>query len=230
MSAEFTSKNGFSVVAPTSTSTLSSTACKSASCWLLLKRWISSTKSMVRIPPVSSLRSAAEISRRRSDTVPPMAETSTNVALVVSATTCAMEVLPVPAGPNRITELSVSDSMALRSQLPSPTASACPTTSSSVRGRMRTASGATSMRRALLTSVNNESVFMNSILSLYRTFVHFYRAPPPTPPNPPPPPMENPPPIPLPLLLEESAALTVLTVFATVFDKAFAKGTPAPCM
>lgn len=42
--------------------------------------------------------------------------------------------------------------------------------------------------------------------------------------------MENPPPIPLPLLLEESAALTVLTVFATVFDKAFAKGTPAPCM
>lgn len=34
MSAEFTSKNGFSVVAPTSTSTRFSTAWSSASCWL----------------------------------------------------------------------------------------------------------------------------------------------------------------------------------------------------
>ncbi len=114
------------------------------------------------MPPVSSRRSAAEISRRKSDTVPPMADTSTNVALVVSAMTWAMDVLPVPAGPNRMTELSVSDSMALRSQLPSPTASPWPTTSSSERGRRRTASGATSMRRPVSTSVNNESVCMAS--------------------------------------------------------------------
>lgn len=78
--------------------------------------------------------SAALISRRRSDTVPPMAETSTKVAFVCSAMTCASEVFPVPAGPKRMTELKLSPSMALRNQLPGPTASICPTTSSSVRG------------------------------------------------------------------------------------------------
>lgn len=50
MSAEFTSKNGFSVVAPTSTTVRFSTACKSESCWLRLKRWISSTNRIVRAP------------------------------------------------------------------------------------------------------------------------------------------------------------------------------------
>lgn len=108
MSAEFTSKHGFSVVAPMSTTVRFSTACKSASCWLRLKRWISSTNKIVRSPLVVRRFSAALISRRKSDTVPPMAETSTNDALVVSAIICAMDVLPVPAGPNRIMEESVS--------------------------------------------------------------------------------------------------------------------------
>ena len=102
--------------------------------------------------------SAASISRRRSDTVPPTAETSTNAAFVVSATTCASEVLPVPAGPNRITELSLSCSMALRSQLPGPTASCWPTSSSSERGRMRTAKGATFDFASFSISVNNVSI------------------------------------------------------------------------
>ena len=70
-----------------------------------------------------------------------MAETSTKVAFVCSAMTCASEVFPVPAGPKRMTELKLSPSMALRNQLPGPTASICPTTSSSVRGRIRLASG-----------------------------------------------------------------------------------------
>ena len=142
MSAEFTSKYGFSVVAPTSTTTLSSTACSRASCCVRLKRWISSTKSMVRRPPVSRRCSAASISRRRSFTVPVMADTSTNSACVVFAMMRASVVLPVPAGPYRMTEDSVSCSMARRSQESGPTACSWPTYSPSVRGRMRAASGA----------------------------------------------------------------------------------------
>ena len=51
-SAELTSKYGFSVVAPTSTTVPSSTAGSSVSCCALLKRWISSRKKMVRSPLV----------------------------------------------------------------------------------------------------------------------------------------------------------------------------------
>src|SRR5918998_1359363 len=52
-SAELTSKYGFSVVAPTSTTSPSSTAGSRVSCWALLKRWISSRKKIVRSPLVS---------------------------------------------------------------------------------------------------------------------------------------------------------------------------------
>ena len=48
MRGAFTSKKGFSVVAPTSTTRPSSTAGSSTSCWALLKRW---TSSMNRIVP-----------------------------------------------------------------------------------------------------------------------------------------------------------------------------------
>ena len=43
-----TSKLGFSVVAPMSVTIPCSTAAKRESCWLLLKRWISSMKRMGR--------------------------------------------------------------------------------------------------------------------------------------------------------------------------------------
>ena len=45
-----TSKYGFSVVAPMSVTVPSSTWGSSASCWALLKRWISSRKRIVRVP------------------------------------------------------------------------------------------------------------------------------------------------------------------------------------
>ena len=160
MSAELTSKNGFSVVAPTSTMTRSSTACRSESCWLRLKRWISSTNRIVRDPLIARRFSAASISRRRSDTVPPIADTSTNVALVAWAITWASDVLPVPAGPYRMIELKRSCSMAARSQLPGPTASSCPTSSSSVRGRIRTANGATDERACC--SISEKRVSMSA--------------------------------------------------------------------
>ncbi len=141
-------------MAPISTTVLFSTACKSASCWLLLNLWISSMNRMVLIPPEIRRFSASAISRRRSETVPPIADTSTNVERVDSAITCAMEVFPVPAGPKRMTELSVSASIAARSQLSSPTASRCPTTSSSTRGRRRTARGAALSRCSSSISLN----------------------------------------------------------------------------
>ena len=58
-SAPLTSKRGFSVVAPISVTRPSSTAGSSASCWDLLKRWISSRKKTVRSP-------AAALARARS--------------------------------------------------------------------------------------------------------------------------------------------------------------------
>ena len=143
MSAEFTSKKGFSVVAPTSTRMRSSTACSSASCWLRLNRWISSTNRMVRRPLIDRRFSVASISRRRSDTVPPTAETSTKAAFVVSAIDVRQRGLARAgrAEQDDRAELVLLDGRAQPASRPHRLA--LPTSSSSERGRMRTASGAT---------------------------------------------------------------------------------------
>ena len=145
-SAVFTSKYGFSVVAPTSTRVRFSDGVQQG-VLLGAVEAVDLVDEQDGAPAHASSRSsAALISRRRSLTVPPMAETSTNSACVVLAMMCAMEVLPVPAGPNRMTLESTSCSMARRSHESGPTACCCPTSSSSVRGRMRTASGAFALR------------------------------------------------------------------------------------
>ena len=59
-----TSNEGFSVVAPIRVTVPSSTAGNSASCWALLKRWISSTKRTVRNPRRRSSRASAIASRK----------------------------------------------------------------------------------------------------------------------------------------------------------------------
>ena len=59
--------------------------------------------------------------------MPVMALTSTNSACVELAIIRASVVLPVPAGPYRMTEESVSCSMARLSHEPGPTACAWPT-------------------------------------------------------------------------------------------------------
>ena len=69
-SAELTSKKGFSVVAPISTTRPSSTAGSSVSCWALLKRWISSRKKIVRLaarvaPVLGALEHVAHLLRAR---------------------------------------------------------------------------------------------------------------------------------------------------------------------
>ena len=56
-----TSNDGFSVVAPMSTMSPASTRGRKASCCALLKRWISSTKTIVRRPVVRRRRSASAI-------------------------------------------------------------------------------------------------------------------------------------------------------------------------
>ena len=48
--AALTANDGFSVVAPISVTVPFSTCGRKASCWLLLKRWISSTNRIVRLP------------------------------------------------------------------------------------------------------------------------------------------------------------------------------------
>jgi hypothetical protein len=64
MSGAFTSKKGFSVVAPIRVTMPPSTAGRRASCWLLLNRWTSSRKRMVPSPcSASSLRAASMTSR-----------------------------------------------------------------------------------------------------------------------------------------------------------------------
>ena len=60
-SAELSSKEGFSVVAPTSTMVPSSISGRKASCWARLKRWISSTKSRVPRPFERRRRAASKI-------------------------------------------------------------------------------------------------------------------------------------------------------------------------
>ena len=53
----------------------------------------------------------------------------------------ARVVLPVPGGPQKISDGTRPEATAWRRKAPSPATRSCPTTSSSVRGRMRSASG-----------------------------------------------------------------------------------------
>ncbi len=93
-----TSKNGFSVVAPISVTSPSSTAGRSASCCALLKRWISSRKKTVRRPV--RRRSSARSSIERTSARPALtADCSSNAPSAAVATMRAIVVLPVPGGP-----------------------------------------------------------------------------------------------------------------------------------
>ena len=142
-SAEFTSKYGFSVVAPISVTRPDSTAGRSASCWPLLNRWISSRKRIVRCPFAPSRSRASPSTRRTSATPTCTAESSSKWACVVWATIRARVVLPLPGVPKKIIDGTRSEAIARRRALPSPTTPAWPTNSSIVPGRSRCASGAT---------------------------------------------------------------------------------------
>jgi hypothetical protein len=115
-----TSKYGFSVVAPTSAMSPSSTAGKSASCCALLKRWISSRKKTVP-SPLERMRCSARSSTSRTSCLPALtADASSNAAREFRASNRASVVLPVPGGPYRTIECGRPCSIADLSADPSP--------------------------------------------------------------------------------------------------------------
>src|SRR5690606_31230293 len=131
----------FSVVAPMKVTQRFSTAGSSASCCALLKRCTSSTKSTVWRPVMPSWRRASSMAARTSLTPAETAEISTKRRSVTLDTTSARVVLPVPGGPHRNSDIGASLSTSRRSGVPGPSRWRWPITSSSVRGRMRTARG-----------------------------------------------------------------------------------------
>ncbi len=118
-SAELTSNDGFSVVAPMKVKSPDSTCGRNASCWLLLKRWTSSTKTTVGRPVVRAA-CARSTASRMSLTPPSTADMAMNCASNASAIRRASVVLPTPGGPHRIIECSRPDSKATRNGLPGP--------------------------------------------------------------------------------------------------------------
>ncbi len=118
-SAEFTSNDGFSVVAPMKLNSPDSTCGRKASCCALLKRCTSSTNTIVRrpCPAAASARSTAS---RMSLTPPSTAEIAMNCASKNCAISRASVVLPTPGGPHRIIECGRPLSRATRSGMPGP--------------------------------------------------------------------------------------------------------------
>ena len=135
-------KYGFSVVAASRVTVPSSTAASSESCWVLENRCTSSMNSTVSSPPVRRTRRASSITARTSLTPALSADSAANRRSVACATRWAIVVLPVPGGPQRITEVSGPPVTSRRSGAPGASRWSCPTRSSTPRGRIRTASGA----------------------------------------------------------------------------------------
>ncbi len=119
-----------------------STPGSSASCWALLNRCTSSTNSTVSLPVATSSARAASMAARTSLTPAETAETSTKRRSVCWLRIAAIVVLPVPGGPHSSSDMDWSPSTSWRSGDPGARSCSWPTSSSSVRGRMRTASGA----------------------------------------------------------------------------------------
>ena len=118
--AELTSKEGFSVVAPTKMKSPDSTCGKNASCWLLLKRCTSSTKTNVGICRCVIVTRASSTASRISLTPLRTAEIAINGSPNASAMRRASVVFPTPGGPQRIIECGRCVSNATRKGCPGP--------------------------------------------------------------------------------------------------------------
>lgn len=97
---------------------------------------------IVLCPDVRRRFAAAAMTRRISATLLSTPLIRMNLACVISAITRASVVLPLPGGPEKITDGRRSASIARRNNLPGARICSCPTNSSSECGRMRVASGA----------------------------------------------------------------------------------------
>src|SRR3989442_11750919 len=111
-------------------------------------------KRMVRCACSPSRSRASATTRRRSATPEATADTGSKCELVIAAMMRARVVLPVPGGPQKISEGSRSSSMARRSNRPSPTRCSWPTNCSSLDGRILAASGACRSARTRAASAN----------------------------------------------------------------------------
>ncbi len=139
-SGAISSKDGFSVVAPTRTMVPSSITGRKESCCARLKRWISSTKSSVPCP-ISRRARAASNTFLRSPTPEKIAEICSKCRSVARAKSRATVVLPVPGGPQNTSEPSVRVSSKRVSAPCGPSKWSWPTTSLSCVGRSLSASG-----------------------------------------------------------------------------------------
>ena len=91
---------------------------------------------------VRSRLCAAATTLRMSATLLSTPLSRSNFACVIAAMICASVVLPVPGGPEKMSDGMRSASIARRSSFPGARMCSCPANSSSVRGRIRLASGA----------------------------------------------------------------------------------------
>ncbi len=97
-----------------------STSLSSTSCWLLLNRWISSRKRIVRLPSSSSRFEASSMISRMRLTPTLLAFSRTKCRLVCLAISSASVVFPVPGGPWKMSEVTASAWSIRRSSFPSP--------------------------------------------------------------------------------------------------------------
>ena len=140
-SAALSSKDGFSVVAPTRTIVPSSMTGRKLSCCARLKRWISSTNSSV-CRPLERRSRAVSNTFFRSATPEKIAEICSKASPVSPASSRATVVLPVPGGPQKIIEPSEPERIIRVSAPSAPVRCSWPTTSARFFGRSRSASGA----------------------------------------------------------------------------------------
>ncbi len=140
-SAPLSSNDGFSVVAPTRTMSPDSMYGRKTSCCERLNRWISSRNRIVR--RFDRRRCFLALSRTSRISLTPVAtaEYARNVEAVCAAMRRASVVLPTPGGPQRTSEGTRSSAIARRRKPLPPTTASGPSTSSSERGRIRSASG-----------------------------------------------------------------------------------------
>ena len=162
-----TEKLGFSVVAAMKVTSRFSTLGSNASCCDFENRCTSSMNSTVS-RPCAMRRSWARASTSRTSLTPDVtADSSSKARPDWWATMYASVVLPTPGGPKRMTELgAVSEpvdagSANRRNGEPGRSTRDCPITSSSVSGRMRTASGRTTSSPASV--VENKSSVMGPV-------------------------------------------------------------------
>ena len=140
-SGRFTSKDGFSVVAPIRMIVPSSTWGRKASCWLLLKRWISSQKRIVRRPLAASRSRASPMTPANpGDALRHRGERHEG-GVAPSARSRARVVFPLPGGPQKMQLDSAPPSNIRPSARSGPRRCGWPRTSPRLRGLMRAASG-----------------------------------------------------------------------------------------